>query len=196
MFVTGDIVFMHDAGWLSRAIRWCTRSKGERPTWANHTAIAYDNNLVVDTRVVVSMKVSKYFSPSKYVILRDPVMNGYPSFQNRMKTVLGEYVGKKYGWVKLIAHGFDVFFGGYYFRKLARMDKYPVCSWVVAESYKKVLERKNIFGVPSWVASPDDIMDFCIQNKWMYVGGSNGAYNEVYKLYGGLLHATKRQKKV
>ena len=47
--------------------------------------------------------------------------------------------------------------GAYVFRRLGRMDRYPICSWLVAHSYKAAGLH---FGVAPGAATPDDIWDF------------------------------------
>ena len=42
-------------------------------------------------------------------------------------------------------------------RRLGRLDRYPICSWLVAHSYKKAGKH---FGFSARAASPDDIWDF------------------------------------
>ena len=55
--------------------------------------------------------------------------------------------------------------GAYVFRRLDQMDKYPICSWLVAHSYKKIGKD---FRVPAGAATPDDIWDFCDKNPDKY----------------------------
>ncbi|HLE57869.1 MAG TPA: hypothetical protein VJB15_12355, partial [Rhodothermia bacterium] len=77
-----------------------------------------------------------------------------------------KYNGHKYGYGKLIAHFLDwMLLGAYVFRRLAKMDKYPICSWLVAHSFAKA--GRN-FGVQPGAASPDDIWDFVTQRKDIY----------------------------
>jgi hypothetical protein len=47
--------------------------------------------------------------------------------------------------------------GAYVFRRLVPGRRYPICSWVVAESFGKAGKH---FGVEPGAASPDDIWDF------------------------------------
>lgn len=77
-----------------------------------------------------------------------------------------QYVGRKYGYFKIVAHFLDFLLGGrYFFRRITRMEKYPICSWVVADAYAAVgLD----FGVPVGMAQPDDIWDFCVTNPDKY----------------------------
>lgn len=83
------------------------------------------------------------------------------------------YEGRKYGWGKIAAHLGDWMLGGrYVWRRLARMDKYPICSWVVASSYGEVGEN---FGVKVGEASPDDIWDWCLKRgEWKMIARIEG----------------------
>ena len=54
--------------------------------------------------------------------------------------------------------------GAYVFRRLAG-DRYPICSWLVAHSFKKA---RLFFGVEADEAQPDDIWDFAQQNPGRY----------------------------
>jgi hypothetical protein len=82
------------------------------------------------------------------------------------------YVGRKYGVLKLFAHFADwLLLGAYVFRRLAQMDKYPICSWMVAYSFEK---GGVSFGVPPNAATPDDI--------WDYIQKHPDDYEEVYPL--------------
>ena len=52
------------------------------------------------------------------------------------------------------------------------MDKYPICSWVVASSYGEVGEN---FGVKVGEASPDDIWDWCLKRgEWKMIARIEG----------------------
>ena len=43
-------------------------------------------------------------------------------------------------------------------RGILNIDKYPICSWVWAEAYDKVLGLR--FGLPPNEASPDDMQNY------------------------------------
>ncbi len=77
-----------------------------------------------------------------------------------------EQVGKKYGYLKIVAHLLDwCLLGAYFFRRFTNSGKYPICSWLVAHSFSK--ENKH-FGVEPGAAQPDDIWDFIIENPDKY----------------------------
>jgi hypothetical protein len=73
------------------------------------------------------------------------------------------YVGKRYGYGKIVAHFFDWMIGGkYLFRKLCRKDNYPICSWVTAYAFDEVNYR--FLGLPPSQSQPDDQYDHIRQN--------------------------------
>ena len=45
------------------------------------------------------------------------------------------------------------------------MDRYPICSWLVAHAFAKA---GKTFGVPPGMASPDDIWDFVNEEPEKY----------------------------
>jgi hypothetical protein len=76
------------------------------------------------------------------------------------------YVGRRYGYLKMLAHLLDwLFLGVYLFRRIASMDRYPICSWVVAHAYGKTGRH---FGVAPGAASPDDIWDYVVAHPQEY----------------------------
>jgi hypothetical protein len=77
-----------------------------------------------------------------------------------------EQIGKKYGFLKILAHLLDWFLlGAYVFRRITRNGNYPICSWLVAHAYSKA---GKTFNVKPGAAQPDDIWDFIIDNQDKY----------------------------
>ena len=77
------------------------------------------------------------------------------------------YVGRPYGWVKIVAHFADwMLLGAYTFRRLTNDDRYPICSWIVAHAF---LAADKNFGVEPGAANPDDIWDFVTSNPDKYI---------------------------
>ena len=66
-----------------------------------------------------------------------------------------QFVGDTYGYAKLLAQvGDSCLGGGYFFRRLCRLDKYPICSYVVGKAFAAAgLD----FGVTYHAVTPDDI---------------------------------------
>ena len=81
---------------------------------------------------------------------------------DRVAAKAGGYVGRSYGWLKIVAHGLDRLIGGrYLFRRLAMVDNYPICSWVVAYAFDDIGKD---FGLPPNTADPDHIWDYCVEH--------------------------------
>ncbi|MCK5767594.1 MAG: hypothetical protein KAH35_04385 [Candidatus Atribacteria bacterium] len=75
-------------------------------------------------------------------------------------------VDKKYGFLMIAAHLLDwLFLGAYFFRRLISCEKYPICSWVVADAFAKAGKD---FGIEVGMATPDDIWDFVVNNPDKY----------------------------
>ncbi len=66
---------------------------------------------------------------------------------------------------------------------MAGMDKYPICSWLVAYVYQRVLGLE--LGGPPDEVDPDDIMDFCMKERWPIVwADSQATLESVQAVYG------------
>ena len=76
------------------------------------------------------------------------------------------YVGRRYGYLKILAHWADwLLQGAYVFRRLTKEDRYPICSWLVAHSFAAAGKH---FGVEPGAATPDDIWDFVVAHPDVY----------------------------
>jgi hypothetical protein len=174
-----DIFFTKGKDFLSRAIRVCTRAFGESRTKVNHTGLIVSSGDLQTAQAVEALITVKkhplwshYGPPDKneVAIFRATDL----SHADIEKIVAGaeSYVGRKYGVFKLLAHFLDwLLQGAYVFRRLAQMDDYPICSWVVAYAFEKAGVS---FGVPPNAASPDDI--------WDYIHAHPEDYVEIYPL--------------
>lgn len=162
-YLAGDIVLVRGYSLISRLIRLFTRSRWERPTVVNHVGVMVDSiNIVESAGKTIKHGLADYNSSRDTIyIVRRVDMTGWQRIAVAKKAET--YVGRQYGWLKILAHGLDRLLGNIYlFRQLARMDKYPICSWVVAYAYRQVGLN---FGVYPWVADPDDIWDYCIEKE-------------------------------
>ena len=169
----GDIVHVQGGSLYSRAIRWVTRASTEAPSWASHTALVLqvaDSVTVIDTvGIRVSARPLRAYRllPSKLLVSRVP-----GGLSARQKASLAEkardYEGRLYGVFKLLSHALDRLLDNrYFFRRLARTDDYPICSWMVAYAYQRSLGL--LFGCPPNAAQPDDILDYCVASRWTRV---------------------------
>ena len=160
-----DIVLTRGHGLLSRAIRRFTRRFSEPRTQVNHVGIVVVGDAPPERAIIVEA-LSK--------VRRHPLGKRYGNGQSDVAiyraenlteeeisliiAAANEYEGRQYGYPKIVLHFLDwMLQGAYVFRRLARNNDYPICSWVVAHSYAAA--GKN-FNVNPGAASPDDIWDF------------------------------------
>lgn len=169
----GDIFLTRGTGFISSAIRFFSRTGGESRTEVNHAGLvcSYGTNqsaYIVEANRVVQKNIMGRYRNNKntdIAIFRPVDRDEYILETIALKAE--SYVGRKYGYLKIVAHFLDWCLGGrYLFRRFARMDRYPICSWVVSYSYDAV---NKTFGVPPWAASPDDIWDYCISHPNEFV---------------------------
>lgn len=185
----GDIVHVQGASLFSRVIRWVTRSSAEVPSWASHTALVLEVSgmvTVIDTvgiRVISRPLLDYRFKRSKVLVSRVP--GGLSAWQKaRLAEKAQEYEGRLYGVFKLLSHALDRLIDNrYFFRRLARMDDYPICSWMVAYTYQRSLGL--LFGCPPNAAQPDDILDYCVASRWTRVWADSAlTLAECQSVYG------------
>jgi len=187
----GDIFLTRGCSFISRAIRFFTRSKGEKPTKVNHVGLVVQGGdmktaiaVEAQSKVVRHKLWSRYGPPKKDCVA---VYRATNLTAEEIKNIVAEaekHVGKEYGVPMIIAHFLDWLKGRmlgwllgwqfsdiYLFRRLIHGDKYPICSWVVADAFAKVGKD---FGVEVGMATPDDIWDFVVKNT--------DKYKEIYPL--------------
>ena len=170
----GDVLVTRGKGLLSKAIRFFTRRIGESRTKVNHVGVIVEGGPVEEAVVVEAL----------WKVVRRPLVDGYGAegssdvgifrptnlTEEEIRTIVAAangYVGRRYGVLKLFAHLADwVLQGAYVFRRITRLDRYPICSWLVACSFEKA---GKTFGVAPGAASPDDIWDFCRRETDKYV---------------------------
>lgn len=173
----GDVVFKRGQSPISWAIRLCSTSPGEGKTLVNHVAIVSIGGTLGEAKVVEAVSIAREIS------LVDAIGNGAfaiyrprgLSMQERMTIVMKarSYVGRHYGYGKVAAHLGDWILtrltgrSVYAFRRLAKMDRYPMCSWLLNHSFATV-------GISFGEApDPDDIWDDVKANLigWSLVRG-------------------------
>jgi len=169
----GDIFLTRGFGVLSWLIRFFTRSVGEKRTKVNHVGIVVQKGDIKTTIIVEAQsKVvrhklwTRYGPPGKDCVA---IYRATNLTAEQVKDIVAEaekQVGKKYGYCMIVAHLLDwLFLGAYLFRRLIPGNKYPICSWVVADAFAEVGKD---FGVEVGMATPDDIWDFIINNPDKY----------------------------
>ena len=175
IYEPGDVFLTKGDSFVSRAIRYFSRSGGESRTEANHTGVvvgrgsAQTATIVEALSTVKQRKMRSYYKSRKTAVAVFRPVNVDEVTVRRVVKDATDYVGAKYGYVKIVAHFADWCLGGrYVFRKWAQMDRYPICSWVVAFAWN---EGGRSFGVPPEAASPDDIWDYCVAHphEWKMI---------------------------
>lgn len=170
-FEVGDIVFVRGWGWISRIIRRFSRSAGEAPTFASHVGVVLDperQSLIEALRTVVIRRIDSYRGKANVMVIRIP-----HGMLHSERTVMREqaikYHKHRYGYLKIVVHALDHLLvrDRYVFRRLARLDDYPICSWLVAYVYARVLNYS--FGGSANSVSPDDMLDHCQAQGWQLV---------------------------
>ena len=160
----GDIFLTRGRGFVSRAIRFFTRHIGESRTKVNHVGLVVQGGMLQKAVMVEALRtverhrlIDEYGGQSDEVAIYRPTRLSRAELQ-RIVTTANGYVGKSYGYGKIALHALDwVLQGAYVFRRLGRMDKYPICSWLVAHAYSAAGVH---FGVEPGAATPDDIWDY------------------------------------
>jgi len=169
---TGDIIHVQSRGLLSFLIRVFSRGPLEPRSWASHSAMVLRVDggveIIEATRKVGKRPFDIYRNKSsRLVISRKPGgLDENPKSEIIKKSEY--YHGLKYGVGKIILHFLDYICGSIYlFRRLAIDNKYPICSWIVAYVYDRVLGYR--FGVEPNAAQPDDISDHCVEDNWNFI---------------------------
>jgi hypothetical protein len=177
-FEPADLVFTARPGMLDKLIGRFQRSPGEPVSIAKHVAgvSQYGNNekaQVIESLAqgTVERGIKAYATMDVSAAVFRNTTLAEP--QKRLITIKARtYVGRKYGYLKILAHFLDYQLGGrYFFRKIARSDNYPICSWVWAHAYSTVGYR--FLGLDPDVVQPDDIWDEIMTdgwNRWTVVG--------------------------
>jgi hypothetical protein len=156
----GDIVCTTSGTWLSRAIRWFSRGR------VSHTGIGTRSDTITEalTRVVRRLFRATYHG-STLTVYRP--LDLPPETVTAIAAKAETYVGRSYGYGKILAHALDRALGGaYLFRRVAGLNNYPICSWVVAHAYSS---QNLTFGVAPGAASPADIDRFCREHPAKYL---------------------------
>lgn len=179
LFKLGDVFLTRGNGFISRAIRFFTRGIGEKRTKVNHVGLVVqggDLETAIAVEAVSRVKRhrlwSQYGPPKKDSVA---VYRATNITHEEIDIIVAEaerQVGKKYGYIMIVAHFLDwLLLGAYAFRRLVPGSKYPICSWLVAHSFSKAGKH---FGVEPGAATPDDICDFIERNP--------DKYEEIYPL--------------
>jgi hypothetical protein len=165
----GDIGLTRGVKRLARIIRVCQRSKGELPSIVNHALTSADYQIGKCAMIIEALDTVKYHDLyERYGDTSEMVsMFRHRHLTDSQRRAVAEkaksYVGRKYGYLKIGAHlgdyGLSRLFGHevYFCRRIAGIDKYPICSWVVAFAYAEI--GVLFLGKKPGFVEPDDIWD-------------------------------------
>lgn len=164
-FARADIGFSSTESFLSRAIRWFERGKGEEASKRSHVFLFGKPGYLTEARWngVKRKEYDSWKVGREFEVWRHTGLSGKERLA--ITRAASVYVGRRYGFLKLGAHmldglvhkasGCEVF----WFRRACFMDNYPICSWHVAWSWAKGLGMKDFYGVPLYACSPDTMLD-------------------------------------
>lgn len=167
VMLPGDVILFRGKSGFSRLIRRMETAPGEKTTIFNHVGVAVDALQLVEAldKVRLNKIISRAVSGDDEIAIFRNTALSFPQRQE-LKGIALDYVGRGYGWVKIGLHAADYWLSKIigcdtvFFRKLANLKKYPICSWVVGFAYAKIGIR---FGRDADVVQPDDIGDY-VQN--------------------------------
>lgn len=167
LLLPGDVIATRGTSWVSKAIRFFSRGIGEPRTKTNHVAIVTRGGSFLEAVIVEALsKVLRHKLWMKYgppggdeiAVFRNMMLN--EAQRDMIAAKARTYIGRKYGYLKIVTHVLDyALFGLYVFRRLARAENYPICSWLVAKAYAELAQ--GYFGVSYAEATPDHIWDYC-----------------------------------
>lgn len=170
----GDIFLTRSESLLGKLIRVFTKNIWESRTKVNHVGLIVSDGFNIKNSICIEAlrRTKKHNFWKEYGNRKDMRVAIYraKNLTEDEKDIIimaaNKYVGRVYGYIKILAHLFDwILFNAYLFRRIARVDKYPICSWLVAKCYAKA---NKDFGIDAGMASPDDIWDFIMANPDKY----------------------------
>lgn len=177
----GDMVLTTGNSWLSRSIRWATRSPGEEKSRASHVAgIMAGAELIENVKIVeavaggveVGRMGDRYDATTQVSVWRPKITDGQAL---EVAGHLAGMVGQPYPYGKLLLHLGDSLLGRAFARKRGRdpvffrrlsLTSGRVCSGV----YAQALARLGLFfgADDDRILSPDDLEDFAVSNPDKY----------------------------
>ena len=169
---TGDVIHVQSRGILSKMVRFFSRARKEEPSWASHSAMVLRVGEEIEIiealwRTLIRPITAYKGKKSKLLVCRKP--GGIEEERKQKMIEKAEYYeGKPYGFWEIAFHVLDrLLNNSYVFRRLIKHNDYPICSWLVAYVYDRVLGYH--FGAPPNAAQPDDLLDHCIDYDWEFI---------------------------
>ncbi|MEN8114426.1 MAG: YiiX/YebB-like N1pC/P60 family cysteine hydrolase, partial [Actinomycetota bacterium] len=153
-----DMFLTRGTGFVPSAIRFFTRRFGESRTKVNHVGIIVEEGTMTTAIAIEALVKVKRHALGRYARKPDTAVAVYrptnltDAERQAIVAKAESYVGREYGFVKIAAHFLDwTLQGAYVFRRLTNMDRYPICSWVVAHAFGAAGKD---FGCEPGAASP------------------------------------------
>lgn len=165
-------------GW-SRAIRWFTRRRGERATWATHVLNIRADGVTCVESTGGSTKERDWrevYGTGKHWGVLVEIVGFNDEMWGDLKEAADEYLGKVYGFFAIARHGLDGMLGKltgcdvFFFRKLSRGHavRYNICSWFTTYTHRKagwLFEGPDGKPLNPGRATPDDVMDDVFERR-------------------------------
>jgi hypothetical protein len=173
----GDIFLSRSNSALGSAIRFFERGRGEDKSVVNHTGLLLGDvtgdlwsvlSQTISIEALARVRYGRFWSfyhndaAVEIAIYCDVTLTDEE--RRKIRDTALDYRDRIYGGAKLFLHMGDWALARmlfrqdvYVFRRLARIDWAPICSYLVAKGYAAV--GRN-FGVTESAATPDDIWDF------------------------------------
>ncbi|MCK5316340.1 MAG: hypothetical protein KAJ55_00420 [Anaerolineales bacterium] len=165
-----DLFFTRNPTWLSRAIRWAEREKGEAKSEASHVGgIVTEGPIEYVLCIEALRKVKRHSLYKRYkgkgqMTIYRPLNIPWIDRQDILDGVSSQ-VGDKYGYLKIGTNLLVKLTGWKKWADLNVLDRFPICSYLYSIWFEKSGYR---FGIDGKRATPDDMLDFCQANpdKW------------------------------
>jgi hypothetical protein len=173
----GDIVLTRSKSLIGSAIRYFEARPGD-PAWANHVGIIVTAGTDFTAVLVEALwKVRRgplwdLYGPPAGPADKRPEIQVYrlceplPDHRQAAAAHAETFVGRRYGVHKIAAHAADWWLTRklgaevFAFRRLLRMDRYPICSYLVADAWA---QGGVSFEVPPGSADPDHVHDYLLK---------------------------------
>jgi len=169
---TGDVIHVQSRGLLANLVLFFSKADKEEPSWSSHSAmvlrVGEEIEIIEALWKTVIRPITAYKGKeSKLLVCRKP--GGIEEEQKQKMVKKAEYYeGKIYGFWEITFHVLDrCLNNSYVFRRMIKDNDYPICSWLVAYVYDKVLGYH--FGAMPNEAQPDDLLDHCVDNDWEFI---------------------------
>jgi len=171
----GDILFERNSSIISKYIRIFTQDKQEKKSEVSHVGLishsgyidGYPKAKIIEALTTVKEhEVLESYSQSDAHIAVYRPLNLTHEETSIIITTARTYIGRTYGYFKVLLHLLAyITKRKKFFSSLMLLDKYPICSYLVAKVYAAAGKS---FDVPAGFATPDDIWDFVTTHSDKY----------------------------